>query len=90
MGITSKEKKRTIKQAERQIVRNAPNSTKSASKIKEFSGVKARLSTVQRTISTYFRTPDASKNQEKKPLECKVQRKTSSIREGIHGVKCPI
>jgi len=51
MGITSKEKKELSKQAERQIVRNAPNSTKSASKIKEFSGVKARLSTVQRTIS---------------------------------------
>jgi len=90
MGITSKEKKRTIKQAERQIVRIAPNSTKSASKIKEFSGVKARLSTVQRTISVLTSEHLMRLKIKKNPLECKVQRKTSSIREGIHGVKCPI
>jgi len=51
MGITSKEKKALSKQAERQVVRNASNSTKSAAKIKEFSGVKASLLTVQHTIT---------------------------------------
>lgn len=50
MKITLKGKKTLSKRAVRQIVRIASNLTKSAAKIKELAGVKASLSTVQRTI----------------------------------------
>jgi len=49
-GNNFKGKKSLSKQAERQIVRIASNSTKSAAKIKELAGVRASLSTLQRTI----------------------------------------
>jgi len=50
-GKNFKGKKRELSErAVRKIVRIASNSTKSAAKIKELAGIKASLSTVQRTI----------------------------------------